>query len=80
LQNYILSCQANGLRLVLVITGKGSSDAQPYTAMAMPRGVLRQQVPRWLAMPPLSIVVQQVAQAHATHGGGGALYVYLRRR
>jgi DNA-nicking Smr family endonuclease len=30
-------------------------------------------------MPPLAAVVQQVAPAHARHGGGGALYVYLRR-
>ncbi|MFG6543173.1 Smr/MutS family protein, partial [Sulfitobacter sp. M22298] len=42
-------------------------------------GVLRHQVPQWLSMPPLSSLVLQVAQAHVSHGGGGAYYVYLRR-
>jgi DNA-nicking Smr family endonuclease len=36
-------------------------------------------VPHWLAAPPLNGRVLQVAPAHARHGGGGALYVYLRR-
>ena len=42
-------------------------------------GVLRHQVPQWLSMPPLSSAVLQVSQAHISHGGGGAYYVYLRR-
>ena len=42
-------------------------------------GVLRHQVPQWLSMPPLSALVLQITQAHVSHGGGGAYYVYLRR-
>jgi DNA-nicking Smr family endonuclease len=78
LTRFILSAQASGKRLVLVITGKGrvSDEAGPIPT---PRGVLRNQVPHWLATPPLAGVVQQVTQAHMKHGGGGAYYVYLRR-
>jgi DNA-nicking Smr family endonuclease len=31
-------------------------------------------------MPPLAAVVMQINPAHLSHGGGGAYYVYLRRR
>jgi DNA-nicking Smr family endonuclease len=76
---FILNAQAQGLRLVLVITGKGKPGADDGP---IPRrtGVLRHEVPRWLRLPPLAAVVQQVAQAHLRHGGAGALYVWLRRR
>jgi len=41
---------------------------------------LRHQVPLWLRQAPLAPAVLQVSEAHLRHGGGGALYVYLRRR
>ena len=71
LKIFIADSQAMGRRCVLVITGKGS-DAAP--------GVLRREAPRWLATPPLSQMIVNVSQAHDRHGGGGALYVYLKRR
>ncbi|MFW5655927.1 MAG: Smr/MutS family protein, partial [Roseicyclus sp.] len=44
------------------------------------RGVLKQQVPGWLTAPPLGALVLEVREAHQRHGGGGAYYVYLKRR
>ncbi|MFT5787880.1 MAG: DNA-nicking Smr family endonuclease [Ascidiaceihabitans sp.] len=78
LTQFILSAQGNGKRLVLVITGKGKSrdDGGPIPVRF---GVLRHQVPQWLALPPLSSAVLQITQAHDRHGGGGAYYVYLRK-
>lgn len=78
LTEFILSAHARGKRLVLVITGKGKmrDDGGPIPVR---HGVLRHQVPQWLAMPPLSSAVLQITQAHVSHGGGGAYYVYLRR-
>jgi len=75
---FILTSQASGKRLVLVITGKGKpgSDDGPIPT---PRGVLKHQVPQWLALPPLAQAVLQVTPAHISHGGEGAYYVYLRR-
>lgn len=78
LSRFILDQAARGARLVLVITGKGKSRPQ-FGPIPTRLGVLRHQVPQWLAMPPLVHVVLQVAEAHVSHGGGGAYYVYLRR-
>lgn len=78
LVGFILRAQADGKRLVLVVTGKGKhrDDGGPIPVR---HGVLRHQVPHWLSVPPLSQAVLQVTQAHRSHGGGGAYYVYLRR-
>jgi DNA-nicking Smr family endonuclease len=71
LTGFMLMSQQMGRRLVLIITGKGRSEGQA--------GVLRQQVPHWLSLPPLRPLVLQIAEAHVSHGGGGAIYVYLRK-
>ncbi|MFK7939578.1 MAG: Smr/MutS family protein [Roseovarius sp.] len=78
LTRFILSAQANGKRLVLVVTGKGKhrDDGGPIPTRL---GVLRHNVPGWLAQPPLAQAVLQLTEAHLRHGGGGAYYVYLRR-
>lgn len=76
LMHFIMSCHSSGLRLVLVITGKGRGDYGPLPTRP---GALRHQVPYWLHSPPLSMVVQQVSASHYRHGGEGAYYVYLRR-
>lgn len=79
LSQFVLTSQARGLRLVLVITGKGQRE-DPYDPMPRRRGVLKTQVPQWLRMAPLSQAILQVSEAHRSHGGAGAYYVYLRRR
>lgn len=78
LARFILAAQAQGRRLVLVITGKGRTrdDGGPIPP---PAGALRRQVPVWLAAPPLAGAVLGTAEAHRRHGGAGALYVALRR-
>ena len=79
LVRFILTAQTRGLRLVLVITGKGQRE-DPYDPMPRRRGVLKSQVPLWLRTPPVAQAVLQVSEAHRSHGGEGAYYVYLRRR
>lgn len=79
LNHFILTAQARGLRLVLVITGKAGPEPDRFDMSPYPRGILNRQVPQWLAMPPLVQAVLQVSPAHIRHGGNGALYVYLRR-
>ena len=78
LSRFILASHAGGLRLVLVITGKGK-DRDDEGPMPVRRGILRHQVPHWLHTPPLSKAILQVVPAHLRHGGEGAYYVYLRR-
>ncbi|MFC7702646.1 Smr/MutS family protein [Plastorhodobacter daqingensis] len=78
LTRFILASHAAERRLVLVITGKGRPGQDDGPIPQHP-GVLKRQVPQWLAAPPLGPVVLQLAQAHLRHGGAGAYYVYLRR-
>jgi len=79
LTRFILNAFRRRLRLVLVITGKGK-PSEEGTLIPERHGILKRQVPHWLAGPGLAHAVLQVAQAHSRHGGGGALYVYLRRQ
>lgn len=79
LTSFILSSHARGLRLVLVITGKGR-DHEETDPLPGHRGILRRQVPHWLGSPPLRNAILEVTDAHRRHGGSGALYVYLRRK
>ena len=74
--HFILSARARGLRLVLVITGKGRGDHGPLPTRP---GALRHHVPIWTRAAPLNAAVQQIKAAHHCHGGEGAYYVYLRR-
>lgn len=59
-------------RYILVITGKGSA--------APDGGVLRRAVPQWFSTPPFQDLVSGYDAAGRKHGGGGALYVRVRRR
>ncbi|MGR3494486.1 Smr/MutS family protein [Citreimonas sp.] len=77
--SFILRGQSRGLRLVLVITGKGRRE-DPYEPMPDRRGVLKRQVPLWLGQAPVAQAVLQIAPAHIRHGGEGAYYVYLKKR
>lgn len=75
---FILAAHGTGLRLVLVITGKGRPGGADAHAPHR-HGVLRHSLPHWLNAPPLAGRVLQLAPAHQSHGGSGAFYVYLRR-
>jgi DNA-nicking Smr family endonuclease len=72
LLTFLQRAHHDGLTFVLVITGKGvSGDTE--------RGVLRRQVPNWLALPEFRTLVVGFEEAHIGHGGEGALYVRIRR-
>jgi DNA-nicking Smr family endonuclease len=81
---FLQSAVAQGLRTVLVITGKGGGrkPSPPSTAWweADDTGVLRRSVPRWLAEPPIRGLVIGCQPASSRHGGDGALYILLKRR
>ncbi len=70
LAGFLRRASDEGWRAVLVITGKGR----------LGDGVLRRMTPEWLADPALRDLVAGISEAHRTHGGGGALYVALKRR
>jgi len=77
LSRFLRRAQADGCKIVLVVTGKGTSRGEHDAATE--RGVLRRQVPMWLSLPEFRPLVVGFEDAHAGHGGQGALYVRLRR-
>jgi DNA-nicking Smr family endonuclease len=72
LLGFLHRAYGEGLRHVLVITGKGSSFGSD--------GILRRAVPAWFATPPFRGLVGGWDDAARRHGGSGALYVRLRRQ
>jgi DNA-nicking Smr family endonuclease len=81
LLRFLRRAQGDGAKTVLVVTGKGlATRSRGGTHDAdHERGVLRRQVPMWLALPEFRLLVVGFDDAHAGHGGQGALYVRLRR-
>jgi DNA-nicking Smr family endonuclease len=75
---FLQRAQRDGARLVLVVTGKGAARSDSLAPGE--RGVLKRQVPIWLALPEFRAFVVGFEAAHVGHGGEGALYVRLRRR
>ena len=70
LQQFLEHAYNSGKRTVLVITGKGS----------MGEGILKAAVPRWLDEPFFRKITVGFHEASVSHGGGGALYVRIRRK
>ena len=86
LQRFLAGARAQGHRLVLVITGKGASPFTSHTLHGSSHfhsperlGRLRRLVLEWLNEPEFRAHVSGFQPAHPRHGGGGALYVRLRR-
>jgi DNA-nicking Smr family endonuclease len=65
---------AGGARILLLVTGK-----PPGTERPVARGRIRSAVGDWLAASRHAGRIAAVRNAHARHGGAGALYVVLRR-
>jgi DNA-nicking Smr family endonuclease len=78
LRRFLEDAQAGGAKLVLVITGKG----KPLDAVTIgeERGILRRAVPGWLSGTELRHLVAGFDEADRRHGGGGALYVRIKRK
>ena len=73
LSEFIKYSAGAGRRCLLVITGKGIGKGGLG-------GVLRAQLPRWLNTQELRPLILAFAPAQPRDGGGGAFYVYLRKR
>ncbi|TWB38142.1 Smr/MutS family protein [Nitrospirillum pindoramense] len=78
LNAFVVRAHREGRRTLLIITGKGSGGTHLGTDRE--KGILRVAVPRWLAEAPLRPLVLAIRHAQPQHGGGGALYVLLKRQ
>lgn len=65
---FLGAARSRGDRVVLVVTGVGRAG----------EGVLRRRLPEWLGEPEVGAFVSGYSQAHRSHGGEGAYYVFLR--
>lgn len=86
LKSFLARAHQGGLRLVLVITGKGQSSFGHHTLhsrdhISTPErtGILRNALADWLNDEDFRRFVIGYQPAHPKHGGGGAFYVRLRR-
>ncbi len=73
--HYAISIDA---RVILLITGRPARDNPRLPPTS--RGVIRASVQDWLHASPYASAIAAIRPAHPRHGGGGALYVILRRR
>ena len=73
LSRFLSRVHADGGKIALVITGKGTFGSGA-------RGALKREVPLWLALPEFRAIVIGFENAAIGHGGEGALYVRLRKR
>ena len=74
LLEFLRSAQAHGARCVLVVTGKGGGGGRDGTI-----GKVKAAVPAWLNDPLFRPLVLSAVQAQPGDGGGGALYLLLRK-
>lgn len=69
LMRFLHKAHARGDRTVIVVTGMGRGG----------EGVLKRALPEWLADGEVRHLIAGYAQAHQSHGGAGAFYVFLKR-
>ncbi|MGD9814344.1 MAG: Smr/MutS family protein [Hyphomonadaceae bacterium] len=69
LARFLRAAHKRGDRTVIVVTGVGRGG----------EGVLKRRLPDWLGDADVRPLVSGFAQAHRTHGGAGAFYVFLKR-
>ena len=67
-----------GLRLLLIITGKGKIKINDLNREGLKTGVLRKSLKSWLYESDLRPYILGIISSHISHGGEGAFYVYLR--
>ena len=67
-----------GLRLLLIITGKGKIKTNDLNREELKTGVLRKSLKSWLYESDLRPNILGIISSHISHGGEGAFYVYLK--
>ena len=67
-----------GLRLLLIITGKGKIKINDSKRVELKTGVLRKSLKSWLYESDLRPYILGIISSHISHGGEGAFYVYLK--
>ena len=81
-ENFLNDCLNQGVSKVTIITGKGlhsQNDKDPYISKKF--GILKHSVPEFLkSKPNLMNKITNITNADLEDGGGGALYVFLKKK
>ena len=86
LRAFLINARLQGLRTVLVITGKGKAPVRhtlhghDFWHAPERAGRLRALLPEWLAEAGIAEHVAGWTPAHPSQGGGGAFCIRLRRK
>ncbi|MEX0971430.1 MAG: Smr/MutS family protein [Paracoccaceae bacterium] len=79
LNGFVRRSHAEGMKMVLVITGKGRTADQEFHHTPHRPGVIRHSLPQWLNAPALAPLILRIVPAQQRDGGAGAWYIWLRR-
>lgn len=81
LEESLARAAMRGTRVLLVVAGRVRPGPHhpPFHGEARPRGAIRAALPDWLASSAHADAILATRPAAPVHGGGGAIYVVLRR-
>jgi DNA-nicking Smr family endonuclease len=81
LETSLARAAARGARVLLVVAGRVRPGPHhpPFHGEARPRGAIRAALPDWLSASAHADRILATRPAAQIHGGGGAIYVVLRR-
>ena len=80
---FLFQSYSQGIRLVLVITGKGRNSVQKgsnFFHETNDIGIIKKSLTTWIKNSDIMPLILYITPAHSKHGGGGAFYVYLKKR
>lgn len=78
-RDFIKRSYINQKRCILIITGKGNRIYK-NDASLLQKGILKEQLPKWLNNSELKGLILAYSQALPKDGGSGAFYILLRRQ
>jgi DNA-nicking Smr family endonuclease len=81
LEDSLARAVLRGARVLLVVAGRVRPGPHhpPFHGEARPRGAIRASLPDWLTSSAVADSIIATRPAAPVHGGGGAVYVVLRR-
>ena len=81
-ENFIIECFDQKISKIIIVTGKGlhsQNDKDPYISKKF--GILKNSVPDFIkSNPSLMTKIKSIADAEIADGGGGAFYVFLKKK
>ncbi len=82
IEKIIKESQTNGIRKLIIITGKGlhsENEKDPYKSKKL--GILKYSMPEYIrSNPELMKFINEIKDASIEDGGGGAFYIFLKKR